>query len=160
MTNEPKKKGQQKPEFREEEQEPELVNLTVERTLEILEESGVNVSKLDLVRALQSLQSELAQAEKDYAVADAERDTLQMKVKHLEAQNGCYRQALEFYADKANWRDTWKDSGKESADFKYFYRLSHAGKDMEKLGEPYHYYMGMRARAALGKIRNEKPGAE
>lgn len=58
-------------------------------------------------------------------------------------------EALEFYADKDNWKDVWKENNKESPDFKYFYMLRQRTKDFEKLAEPYHYYAGLRARKAL-----------
>lgn len=63
-------------------------------------------------------------------------------------------EALKFYADKNNWRDLWKDGGKESDSFKYFYRLGTSTDDMYNLSKDgdYHYCMGKRAKEALSKL--------
>lgn len=62
------------------------------------------------------------------------------------------KKALSVYANLSNWRDVWKDAGKESETFKYFYRLSHRTKDQEAIGSEHHYYSGKAARQALKEI--------
>jgi hypothetical protein len=57
-------------------------------------------------------------------------------------------EALEFYANKNNWRDLWEVEGKESPDFKYFFLLRQRTKDFDQ-ELPYHFYAGKRARKAL-----------
>lgn len=66
-------------------------------------------------------------------------------------------EALEFYANKENWKDLWSYSGHPSDDFKYFYMLRQRTNDFEKLQEPYHYYAGKRARDALKILTGPKP---
>lgn len=65
------------------------------------------------------------------------------------------RTALEFYADKNNWKDVWKEEGKESKDFKYHYQLRQRTQDFEAIGEQYHFYAGKRARSALRNGENK-----
>jgi len=58
-------------------------------------------------------------------------------------------EALEFYANKDNWKDVWEERGNESSHFKYFCQLRQRTDDFEKLEEPHHFYAGRRARKAL-----------
>jgi len=63
-------------------------------------------------------------------------------------------EALSFYGSKESYKDTWKERGEESKDFKYFYLFRQRTNDFENLSTDgsYHFYAGKRSREALTKI--------
>lgn len=69
----------------------------------------------------------------------------------FEKQIEAYEAVLEFYANKDNWKDLWKDQGHESDDFKYFYQLRQRTNDFENIDKTgkYIFVAGKRARDVL-----------
>ncbi len=65
-----------------------------------------------------------------------------------------YEAALEFYANKDNWKDIWKE---ESEHFKYYYQLRQRTNDFENISKDSNYIFvaGKRARAVLLKHKKE-----